>query len=74
MKFEFSKLLAVMTTAFFFGVIVFSLVVWLLQNRIPTEILTAVAVPFGTVTTFYYVKAGYENGKKIDGSNEQEGC
>lgn len=73
-KWEFSKWLAVITTIFFFGVITFSLAVWFFQNRVPSEILSTVAVPFSSVIAFYFLKSGYENGKKIDGSNScQEG-
>ena len=68
-KREFSKCLAVLTTVFFFGAVTFSMVVWFFQDRVPSEILSAVAVPFSSVTAFYFLKAGYENGKKIDGSN-----
>jgi len=64
----FSKWLAVVTSAFFFGTIVFALWVWFKQDRVPSEILSTVAVPFSSVTAFYFIKAGYENGKKIDGS------
>lgn len=73
-RWEFSKWLAILTTTFFFGVILFSLVVWFLQDRVPSEILSTVAVPFSSVTAFYFLKSGYENGKKIDGSYScQEG-
>ena len=69
-KTEFSKLLTVLITVFFFGVITFSIIVWLIQDRVPSEILSTVAIPFGSVTGFYFIKAGYENGKKIDGNTE----
>lgn len=65
-KYEFSKVLAVLTTAFFFGVISLSLLVWFFQDRMPSEILSTVSIPFSSVTAFYFVKAGYENGKKIE--------
>ena len=69
-KTEFSKLLTVLITVFFFGVIIFSLIIWLIQDRIPSEILSTVAIPFGSVTGFYFFKSAYENGKKIDGNKE----
>ncbi len=71
-KTEFSKLLTVLITVFFFGVIIFSLIIWLIQDRIPSEILSPVAIPFGTVTLCYFGKSAYENGKKIDGNREGE--
>ena len=69
-KTEFSKLLTVLITVFFFGVIIFSLIIWLIQDRIPSEILSTVAIPFGSVTLCYFGKSAYENGKKIDGNRE----
>ena len=68
-KSEFSKILTVAITVFFFGVIVFSLIFWAFENRIPDSILSMVSIPFSSVTAFYFLKAGYENGKKIDGNN-----
>ena len=70
-KTEFSKLLTVLITVFFFGVIIFSLIIWLIQNRVPNEILSTVAIPFGSVMLFYFGKSAYENGKKIEGSADQ---
>jgi hypothetical protein len=70
-KTEFSKLLTVLITVFFFGVILFSLAIWYLEGRVPSEILSTVAIPFGSVTGFYFFKAAYENGKKIDGSRDE---
>jgi fatty acid desaturase len=67
-KKEFSKILTVAISAFYFGIILFSLIFWAFTNRIPEVILTTIAVPFSSVTAFYFIKAGYENGKKI-GSN-----
>ena len=67
-RWTFSKWLAVITTAFFFGIVTFALWVWFKQDRVPSEILSTVAVPFSSVTAFYLIKSGYENGKKIDGS------
>ena len=69
-KTEFSKLLTVLITVFFFGVIIFSLIIWLIQDRIPSEILSTVAIPFGSVTGFYFVKSAVENVKKIERSRE----
>ena len=69
-KTEFSKLLTVLITVFFFGVITFSIIVWLIQDRVPNEILSTVAIPFGSVTLCYFGKSAYENGKKIDGNTE----
>lgn len=68
-KSEFSKILTVAITVFFFGVIVFSLIFWAFENRVPDSILSMVSIPFSSVTAFYFLKAGYENGKKIDGNN-----
>jgi hypothetical protein len=67
-KWTFSKWLAVVTSAFFFGIVTFALWVWFKQDRVPSKILSTVAVPFSSVTAFYFIKSGYENGKKIDGS------
>lgn len=67
-RWTFSKWLAVVTSAFFFGIVVFATWVWFKQDRVPSEILSTVAVPFSSVTAFYFIKSGYENGKKIDGS------
>ena len=70
---EFSKKLAILIITFFFLLIIFSTIVWFFQNRIPTEILETVSFPFGIVVTSYFVKSGYENGKKIDkGSDDIE--
>lgn len=66
-KLEFSKILTVSITIFFFGVIIFSLVFWAFENRVPDSILSMISIPFSSVTGFYFLKAGYENGKKIDG-------
>lgn len=67
-KREFSKILTVTITIFFFGVILFSLIFWAFTDRISETILNTVAVPFGSVTAFYFIKSGYENGKKIENS------
>ena len=63
---EFSKKLAISIIACFFILIIFSTLTWFLDDRIPSEILDAVKVPFGFVVTSYFVKSGYENGKKIE--------
>lgn len=68
-KYEFSKVLAVSVTLLFFIVIVFALGMWAFTGRIiPGEILTAVAAPFGTVIAGYFIKSGWENRYKIQGS------
>lgn len=69
-KREFSKILTVTITIFFFGVILFSLIFWAFTDRISETILSTVAVPFGSVTAFYFIKSGYENGKKIENNPE----
>lgn len=66
-KLEFSKILTIAITIFFFGVIVFSLIYWAIEDRVPDSILSMISIPFSSVTGFYFLKAGYENGKKIDG-------
>lgn len=68
---EFSKILTIAITIFFFGIIIFSAIFWAFENRVPDSILNMIAIPFSSVTGFYFLKAGYENGKKIDGSKDR---
>lgn len=65
-KIEFSKILAMVVTILFVVSIIFSLIVWFLQDRLPTELLVYVAAPFGVVVSGYFAKAGVENYKKIN--------
>lgn len=71
-KIEFSKKLAILIIAFFFLLVIFSLLTWFFQNRIPTTILETVSTPFMVVVTSYFIKSGYENGKKIERSNNEQ--
>ena len=69
---EFSKRLAIAVSCLYFFVILFSLIVWYIDNRIPSEILGSVGAPFGVVISGYFVKAGFENWKKIETDCREE--
>jgi uncharacterized membrane protein len=64
-RIEFSKLLAMVITLLFVGCILFSLLTWYRQGRIPSEILGYVSTPLGVIVSGYYLKSGVENYRKI---------
>jgi hypothetical protein len=67
---EFSKGLVKLVAGLFVFTVLFCLVMWILRNDFPQEILTIVAAPFSIVVTGYFGKAGYENAQKIRGTYE----
>jgi hypothetical protein len=72
-KAEFSKVLTVVITVYFFGMVTLALLAWLLTDRVlPEGLMWVTAGPFASVTSFYFLKAGYENGKKIQGSYQYD--
>jgi glucan phosphoethanolaminetransferase (alkaline phosphatase superfamily) len=71
-RIEFSKLLAIIDAILFVFTVLFSLAVWLFTNRVPVEVLQCVTAQYAVVNSFYFLKAGAENVKKISGANQEE--
>lgn len=77
-KIEFSKVLAIVVTVLFTGVVLFLLAIWALTDKTPEQlqagidILGVVAAPFGIVVTGYFAKAGIENFQKIKNQKEDD--
>jgi glucan phosphoethanolaminetransferase (alkaline phosphatase superfamily) len=67
-RYEFSKVLAMITTLLFVVCVMFSLIVRYKEDRVPDLVLNYVATPFGVVLTGYFLKSGFENYKKISQS------
>jgi hypothetical protein len=74
-KRETSKMLVVINTVFFFGVVIFCMVSWLLYRAMPTELLIYVSAPYVTVNASYFGMAAYVNRQKVQtygGQNQLE--
>ena len=69
-KVEFSKVLVVLITVYFFATLTMAIAYWLLTGRIlPSEFLWAISGPFASVTGFYLVKSGWENSARNSSCN-----
>ena len=59
-KMEFSKILVVLITVYFFATLTMAVAFWMITGRIiPTEFLWAIGGPFTSVTGFYLIKSGW---------------
>lgn len=61
-KLEFSKILVILITVYFFLTLTTAIVYWLVTGFVlPGEFIWAISGPFASVTGFYLVKSGWEN-------------
>lgn len=65
-KMEFSKKLAVINTVVYLGVLLFSLMFWVLRSNYPESILGTATAQYATTLSVYMIKAGVENYQKIN--------
>jgi hypothetical protein len=69
-KLEFSKILVILVTVYFFLTLTIALVFWMITGRVlPWEIFAAIAGPFASVTGFYLFKSGWENSARNSSCN-----
>ena len=69
-KMEFSKILVILITVYFFATLTMAVVYWMITGCIlPSEFLWAISGPFASVTGFYLVKSGWENSARNSSCN-----
>ena len=69
-KVEFSKILVILITVYFFLTLTIAVVYWMATGYIlPGEFIWAISGPFASVTGFYLVKSGWENSARNGSCN-----
>ena len=69
-KLEFSKILVILITVYFFLTLTIAIVYWMVTGYVlPGEFIWAISGPFASVTGFYLVKSGWENYGRNSGPN-----
>ena len=63
---EFSKVIAIVMLIIFVLTFFVAWLVYILQDKISTELLSFISTPLMVVISGYYVKAGVENVNKIN--------